>query len=65
MRQFTLIPVGNFYTFGPKEAIEFAKQFKKIGKIIPMHYQKIPDTREEFINLALKEGLNTESHPFS
>lgn len=56
-----LIPVGTFYTFGPKEAIGFAKNFKRIGKIIPMHYQKTPETRGEFITLAVAEGFNTES----
>jgi L-ascorbate metabolism protein UlaG (beta-lactamase superfamily) len=43
-----LIPVGGFYTFGPVEAVEFVRQFKKIGKIIPMHYDKTPETKGEF-----------------
>lgn len=47
-----LIPVGTFYTFGPQEAVEFIKQFKRVGKVIPMHYQKSPETREEFVKLA-------------
>ncbi len=46
-----LIPVGTFYTFGPQEALDFVKKFKKIGQIIPMHYQKTPETKEEFIKL--------------
>ena len=55
------IPVGTFYTFGPKEGIAFAKQFKKIRKITPMHYEKTPETKEEFIKLAIMEGFNTDS----
>jgi L-ascorbate metabolism protein UlaG (beta-lactamase superfamily) len=47
-----LIPVGTFYTFGPQEALDFVKQFKKIGQVIPMHYHKTPETREEFIKLS-------------
>ncbi len=46
-----LIPVGTFYTFGPQEAFEFIKKFKRIGKVIPMHYEKTPETREQFIKL--------------
>lgn len=58
-----LIPVGTFYTFGPQEALDFVKQFKNIGKVIPMHYHKTLETREEFIKLAVANGLNTESYP--
>lgn len=58
---FALLPVGTFYTFGPQEAIEFAKKFKSIGKIIPMHYDKNPETREQFIKLAVEDGFNTDS----
>ncbi|MSR71704.1 MAG: MBL fold metallo-hydrolase [Candidatus Taylorbacteria bacterium] len=57
-----LIPVGTFYTFGPKEALTFVKQFKRIGKVTPMHYEKTPETREEFIKLAVAEGFNTDSY---
>lgn len=57
-----LLPVGTFYTFGPQEAFEFAKKFKKIGKVMPMHYEKNPETREQFINLAVAHGFNTESN---
>ena len=56
-----LIPVGTHYTFGPKEALELASKFKHIGNITPMHYEKTPETREEFIRLAIAEGFNTES----
>ena len=50
-----LIPVGTFYTFGPHEALTFVKQFKKIGKITPMHYQKTPEARDEFVKLMKAE----------
>ncbi|MEN9582406.1 MAG: hypothetical protein RL641_360 [Candidatus Parcubacteria bacterium] len=50
-----LLPVGGFYTFGPTEALAFSKQFKKIGKIVPMHYEKTPETRGEFVGMAEKE----------
>jgi L-ascorbate metabolism protein UlaG (beta-lactamase superfamily) len=56
-----LIPVGTYYTFGPKEAYHFAKTFKKIGKIIPMHYERndhiYPETKDEFMGLASKDFL--------
>lgn len=57
-----LLPVGTFYTFGPQEASDFAKKFKRIGKVVPMHYEKTPETREQFIKLAAAEGLNTDSY---
>ncbi len=57
-----LLPVGTFYTFGPQEAFEFTKKFKKIHKVTPMHYEKAPETREQFINLAVAQGLNTDSY---
>ena len=47
-----LIPVGGFYTFGPSEAFEFVKKFKSIGEIIPMHYDKTPETKVEFAKLC-------------
>ncbi|MCX6752856.1 MAG: MBL fold metallo-hydrolase [Candidatus Nomurabacteria bacterium] len=54
-----LLPVGTFYTFGPEEAFIFAKKFKKIGKIISMHYDKTPETHEKFIALS-KESFQVE-----
>ncbi len=56
---YALIPVGTFYTFGPDEAFAFAKQFKKIGKIIPMHYDKTPETKAQFLALA-KDTFDVE-----
>lgn len=55
---YALIPVGTFYTFGPQEALDFVKQFKKIGRVIPMHYEKTPETKEEFVRLATASGVN-------
>ncbi len=56
---FALIPIGTFYTFGPDEALAFIKQFKKIGQVIPMHYEKTPETLDEFLKLTAAEGINT------
>lgn len=56
-----LVPVGTFYTFGPQEAFDFIKRFKKIGKIIPMHYEKTPETKEEFIKLATNFGFSIQN----
>ncbi len=49
---YAMFPIGTFYTFGPEEALSFAKQFKQIGKIIPMHYEKKPETKERFAGLV-------------
>ena len=49
---YALLPVGTFYTFGPQEAFEFAKKFKKITKVVPMHYEKKLGMRDRFIELA-------------
>jgi L-ascorbate metabolism protein UlaG (beta-lactamase superfamily) len=58
-----LIPVGTFYTFGPREAVAFSREFKKIGKVVPMHYEKTPESAEEFIKLAINEGFTAEMSP--
>jgi L-ascorbate metabolism protein UlaG (beta-lactamase superfamily) len=54
-----LIPVGTYYTYGPQEAYNFVKTFKKIGKIIPMHYERnnhiYPETRDELKELASRD----------
>jgi L-ascorbate metabolism protein UlaG (beta-lactamase superfamily) len=57
-----LIPVGTFYTFGPQEALEFVKKFNRTNKVIPMHYEKTPETRDQFIKLAVAEGINTDNY---
>ncbi len=53
---YLLLPVGGHYTFGPNEALEFAKKFKSIGTIIPMHYEQNnfidPVRCDEFIDLV-------------
>lgn len=53
---YLLLPVGSHYTFGPQEAFNFAKKFKKINKIIPMHYEKNnfidPIRLNEFVGIA-------------
>jgi len=49
---YAFLPVGTFYTFGPQEAFDFAKQFKKINKIVSMHYDIEPGSQEKFINLC-------------
>lgn len=49
---YALIPVGGFYTFGPEEALAFVRSFKKIGEIIPMHYEKTPETKDTFAGLV-------------
>ncbi len=54
---YALIPVGTFYTFGPDEALAFAKKFKRIGKVIPMHYEKTPETKDVFVALAKEAGF--------
>jgi len=56
---YALIPVGTFYTFGPQEAFDFVSKFKRIGKIIPMHYDKKPETKDEFL-LLTKSSFETE-----
>jgi len=52
---YALLPVGGFYTFGPQEAADFAKQFKRLGEVLPMHYEKTPETREKFLRLYNNE----------
>ncbi len=48
-----LIPVGGFYTFGPEEAFQFVKSFKNIKHVLPMHFEKTPETKEEFLKLLV------------
>lgn len=58
---FALIPVGGHYTFGPQEAFNFAKTFKKIGTLIPMHYTNNQPAKDEF--LAINSGVfQTQVH---
>lgn len=39
---YACLPVGGHYTFGHEAAFAFAKQFKSIGEVIPMHYEPFP-----------------------
>ncbi len=54
---YALLPVGGFYTFGPAKAVAFAKQFKHIGALLPMHYNMRPEAKDEFLSLAKSAGL--------
>lgn len=56
---YALLPIGAFYTFGPQEAFDFAKTFKKIGKIISMHDRGNPEMKKQFLELA-KDNFVTE-----
>jgi L-ascorbate metabolism protein UlaG (beta-lactamase superfamily) len=56
---YALIPVGTHYTFGPNEALAFAQQFKNIVNLVPMHFEQIPETRDQFVQLAIAAGCNT------
>ena len=49
---YAFFPIGMFYTFGPEEAFNFAKKFKKIGKVIAMHDRGVLETRKKFLELA-------------
>ncbi|MEI6280794.1 MAG: MBL fold metallo-hydrolase [bacterium] len=49
---YAIFPIGEFYTFGPEEAFNFAKKFKKIGKIILMHNRGVLEKNAEFLKLA-------------
>ncbi len=55
-----MIPVGGHYTFGPTEALSFAEQFKRVGKVLPMHDLPQPGSFEEFIALAAAAGMNVK-----
>lgn len=54
-----LIPVGTFYTFGPEEALAFVQQFAHVGTVLPMHFQKTPETKDTFVSLAQAAGITT------
>lgn len=56
---FLLLPVGTHYTFGPAEALAFARKFAHIDTIVPMHYAKKPETLDEFISIA--EGYTVKT----
>lgn len=47
-----LVPVGGHYTFGPKEAVDYVRRFKRVGKVMPMHYYKTPEMKGEVEELS-------------
>jgi L-ascorbate metabolism protein UlaG (beta-lactamase superfamily) len=57
---YALLPVGTFYTFGPEEAVTFAKKFKKIDIAVPMHSRGDIKTVNKFLELASQAGLKTK-----
>lgn len=59
---YACIPVGTFYTFGPQKALTFIKHFKSIGTVIPMHFHKTPETKNEFTLLAQEAGYTVFTH---
>lgn len=52
-----LLPVGGHYTFGPTEAMDFARQFKSIEQILPMHFAINPPAQAKFLQLLEEENL--------
>lgn len=38
-----MVPVGGHYTFDAYAAYDFVQSFAHIGKVIPMHYEEIPN----------------------
>lgn len=55
-----LIPIGTFYTFGPEQAVDFINRFKRVGKVILMHFHNKPETKGEFIELAVAEAITID-----
>ncbi len=54
-----LLPIGDFYTMGPKDAIR-AAQFIKAGTVIPMHYSTFPyitQDPQQFVDALKEKGL--------
>jgi len=52
---YAILPVGDFYTFNPETAYAFAKTFKKIGTLIPMHDRGEVEKTDAFVALASPE----------
>jgi L-ascorbate metabolism protein UlaG (beta-lactamase superfamily) len=53
-----LIPIGDYYTMGPKEAAEAVKLIKP-AVVVPMHYQTFPvleSSAENFIKLVKEKA---------
>ncbi len=57
---YAVLPIGNNYTMGPKDALLAAK-FLKAKHVIPIHYNTWPiiaQNPEDFKEMAAKEGID-------
>ena len=57
-----LLPIGDFYTMGPEEALRAAKMIRA-GITIPMHYNTFPlieQDPEAFVKAVREEGLGAQ-----
>lgn len=57
-----LIPIGDYYTMGPKDAAEAVKLVKPVT-VIPMHYQTFPvlvPSADEFVKLVREKTPRVE-----
>jgi L-ascorbate metabolism protein UlaG (beta-lactamase superfamily) len=57
-----LLPIGDFYTMGPREAAK-ACELLRVKRVIPMHwgtFPVLPGTPEAFSEAIVKRGLDTE-----
>ena len=55
-----LLPIGDFYTMGPKDALRAAKMIQA-NMVIPMHYNTFPQIRQDpdlFVKALKENGLN-------
>ena len=55
-----LLPIGDFYTMGPKDALRAAKMVQA-NMVIPMHYNTFPQIRQDpdlFVKALKENGLN-------
>ena len=55
-----LLPIGDFYTMGPRDALR-AAQMIGAGTVIPMHYNTFPPIRQDpaqFVSAQKEKGLN-------
>ena len=55
-----LLPIGDFYTMGPRDALR-AAQMIGAGTVIPMHYNTFPPIRQDpaqFVSALKEKGLN-------
>ena len=60
-----LIPIGDYYTMGPREAAEAVKLIKP-AVVIPMHYQTFPvlfQSAEDFIKFVKEKAPKVKVVP--